>query len=107
MLALRGQEQLDELRVASQFTAPRKQRLLRKPVHRRVLTVRGAYRLAQKRGLGLGGGRPSCVGSRAAIRSEPRRVMVVTGGLLAVAPAVLVNCSVGCCLLFALGSQSQ
>jgi hypothetical protein len=50
------QEQVAELRKQTQYTLPRSRRLLQKPVHRRVLSVRGAYRLAQKRSLGLGGG---------------------------------------------------
>ena len=56
----RGQEKLAELRAEHQYTVPRVRRK-GGPVHRRLLTVRGAYRLAQKRNLGLGGGGPSLV----------------------------------------------
>jgi hypothetical protein len=45
------QEQLD----AARFTRKRSARLANVPVHVRRLTVRGAYRLAHKRSLGLGG----------------------------------------------------
>jgi hypothetical protein len=43
------------VRADTQYTLPRKRRK-DVPAHRRVLSVRGAYRLAQKRSLGLGGG---------------------------------------------------
>jgi hypothetical protein len=52
---LDGQEQLAAERRISEYTRPRKARLSEKPVLRRVLTVRGAYRLAYKRSLTLGG----------------------------------------------------
>ena len=53
-----GQEQLKN----GEYTRPRKARLAQKPVHRRVLSVRGAYRLAHKRSLGLGGAGPQMQG---------------------------------------------
>jgi hypothetical protein len=54
-LTVDGQEELALLRKSSGYTRPRKGRLSEMPVHRRVLTVRGAYRLAYKRSLTLGG----------------------------------------------------
>jgi hypothetical protein len=42
----------------AEYTRPRKARLVGKPVLRRVLSVRGVYRLAYKRSLGLGGAGP-------------------------------------------------
>ena len=43
------------LRRNQEYTRTRKARLSEVPLHRRVLTVRGAYRLAYKRSLTLGG----------------------------------------------------
>jgi hypothetical protein len=50
-----GQEQLKVFRLDTAYTKPRRHRQ-GKLVLRRVLSVGGAYRLAQKRSLGLGGG---------------------------------------------------
>jgi hypothetical protein len=54
-----AQEQLKDLRDRTSFTKPRKPRLSGAVVHRRVMTVRGAYKIAHKRSLGLGGRGPS------------------------------------------------
>jgi hypothetical protein len=54
-----AQEQLKDLRDRISFTKPRKPRLSGAVVHRRVMTVRGAYKIAHKRSLGLGGRGPS------------------------------------------------
>ena len=78
----RGEEQTAALQADTQHTLPRKRRK-DGPVHRRVLSVRGAYRLAQKRSLGLGGGVLKSLCSRGADGPTCRR-----GGGLQVARSV-------------------
>ena len=78
------------LQAETQYTLPRRRRK-DGPVHRRVLSVRGAYRLAQKRSLGLGGGLLKSLSSRGADGPTCRR-----GGGLQVARSVR-DSERGCC----------